>query len=372
LPHLRRLAADAWPLLQGTAAATIAWVIAKHLGNHPDPFFAPISAVIALNAAPGERGLNAVRLLQGVVVGIVAGELAVGALGSGYGTLALATFAAMSVALALGGARIVIAQAAVGAILTVAVADGQVGPERLVDALIGAGVALVFSQLLFAPEPVRLIRQAERRALKGMSDGLGVAAEALEHDDDGMVDQALGKLRDMRDRLADLGHARDVSKRVARRSVTWRSQLNPVVQENENAGHLDLLGASCITFTRAAATTSAHERRELAPTAREVGNALGELARDPGGRGARQSAADRALDVARRLPAGPAETDPQAGALLALRLLATDIMVFCGVDSDEAQAAVEEGTGEFQVPTPARAPRTPFTPPRRRLWRGRS
>jgi hypothetical protein len=62
-----------------------------------------------------------------VVLGIVAGELAVGAFGGGYGTLALATFAAMAVAVALGGARITIGQAATSAILTVAVATARPG-----------------------------------------------------------------------------------------------------------------------------------------------------------------------------------------------------------------------------------------------------
>src|SRR5215217_6394831 len=126
---LRRVAGHAWPLLQGTAAATAAWVIARRLGDHPDPFFAPIAAVVALNASRGERGSNAVRLLVGVVVGIVAGELAIGVLGAGYGTLALATFTAMAVAVALGGARVMVAQAAASAILAVAVADGRAGPD---------------------------------------------------------------------------------------------------------------------------------------------------------------------------------------------------------------------------------------------------
>jgi uncharacterized membrane protein YgaE (UPF0421/DUF939 family) len=106
---LRRVAGNAWPLLQGTAAATTAWVIARRLGDHPDPFFAPVAAVVALNASRGERGSNALRLLVGVVVGIVAGELAIGVLGAGYGTLALATFAAMAVAVALDGARVMVA-----------------------------------------------------------------------------------------------------------------------------------------------------------------------------------------------------------------------------------------------------------------------
>ena len=94
----RRGTADAWLLLQRTIAATAAWAIAKHIFDHHEPFFAPIAAVGALNASLGERGSNALRLLLGVGVGIVVGELTVGLLGGGYGTLALSTFVAMTIA----------------------------------------------------------------------------------------------------------------------------------------------------------------------------------------------------------------------------------------------------------------------------------
>ncbi|MER6922204.1 aromatic acid exporter family protein, partial [Streptomyces spiralis] len=62
-----RVTADIWPVVQQTAAASAAWLIARHLVDHRLPFFAPIAAVVALNAARGERGVNAVRLLLGVV-----------------------------------------------------------------------------------------------------------------------------------------------------------------------------------------------------------------------------------------------------------------------------------------------------------------
>ena len=135
------------------------------------------------------------------------------------GTLALATFAAMAVAVALGAARVTIAQAAASAILTVAVADGQAGPDRLVDALIGAGVALVFTQILFSPEPVALLRRAEAAALADMADALGLTARALEGDDDELADRAMSKLRDLRDRLAELSRTRRASSRVVRHSL---------------------------------------------------------------------------------------------------------------------------------------------------------
>jgi uncharacterized membrane protein YgaE (UPF0421/DUF939 family) len=339
-------------------------VIADQVVDHPEPFFAPIAAVIALNAPLGERGLNALRLLLGVVAGIAAGELSTFALGGGNGTLALATFTAMAAARALGGARVTIAQAAVGAILTVAVADGQAGTDRLVDALIGAGVALVFSQVIFSPEPVALLRRAEAAALAEMGGGLELTAESLARDDDELGEQALNRLRGLRDRLAELGRTRQASERVARRSAVWRSQRAPAVRERENAGHLDLLGGSCLLLTRMAAAARA-ERDKLAPPVLALARALDELATEPGDRRARQRAADHALEVARRLDDPGAEGGSLSpGATFGVRMVAADIMVFAGADPDQVEAAVRESAHELAVPDPPPAPRLPFEPRR--------
>lgn len=348
-------------MLQGAVAATAAWVIAEHVvGNH-DPFFAPIAAFVGLNASLGERGRNALRLLFGVVLGVGAGELTTLALGGGYGSLALAIFAATAVARALRGARIVIAQAAAGAILTVAVANGEAGTQRLVDALIGVGVALVFTQVLFSPEPLALLRRAEAAALTDMAEALRLTAQALERDDDDVAEQAMSHLRTLRDHLSELGRTRAASGRVARRSAAWRSQMAPVVSETEDAGRLDLLGGSCLALARTAMAVDPASRRRLAPRVRELAAALADLALRPGDRSTRQEAADRALEVARQLATGGTPSEAEAvAALVALRTVASDLMVFAGVNPEEADAAVREGTGEFHVPAPASAPRAPF------------
>ena len=65
--------------------------------------------------------------------------------------MALTILVATALAGAFGGTRIVVAQAAVSAILIVALAVAEAGVDRLADALIGAGVALVFGQILFSP-----------------------------------------------------------------------------------------------------------------------------------------------------------------------------------------------------------------------------
>ena len=61
-----------WPLVQQSAAAMVAWLIAGRVAGHNDPFFAPVAAVVGLNATLGRRGSNAVRLLAGVLIGEVA------------------------------------------------------------------------------------------------------------------------------------------------------------------------------------------------------------------------------------------------------------------------------------------------------------
>jgi hypothetical protein len=333
---------DVWPLLQSTAAATAAWVIATHVVHHPEPFFAPVSAVVSLNASLGERGLNALRLLQGVVLGIGVAELTLLALGGGYGSLALATFVALVVARGLGGARIVLAQAPISAILTVAVANGEVGYERLTDALIGAGVALVASQLLFSPEPLRLLRRVETNALTAIAGALDLAGQALEGNE-GVAEQAIASQRELRDHLSELARTRRASTRVARHSLAWRTQIAPLVHENEDAGYLDLLGGSCLLLTRTSLGTADEDRRALAPCVRALAATLADLAPEPGGQAARQHAVDRSLEILRSMRSLRTDPDPElTTALTAARIAVTDLMLFAGVHPDEARAATRE------------------------------
>ena len=347
---------DVWPLLQSTAAATVAWVVARRIVHHHEPFFAPIAALVSLNTALGERGLNALRLLQGVVLGIGVAELTLLALGGGYGSLALATFVALLVARTLGGARIVLAQAAIGAIPTIAVANGEVGYQRLTDALIGAGVALVFSQLLFSPEPLRLLRRMETNALTAMADALDLTGRALDGDE-ALAERAIESQRELRDHLSELARMRRASARVARHSLAWRTHIAPVVRENEDAGYLDLLGGSCLLLTRTSLDAADEDQRLLAPCVRALSATLAELARQPGDKATRQRAVDRSLEILRGMRAVRAEPNPElATALTAARVAVTDLMLFVGVDPAEARAATREEPRkqpELEIPAPA-------------------
>lgn len=335
---LQRVGSPMWALVQATAAATTAWILAKHVvGNH-EPFFAPIAAVLALNMPLGERGRDAIRLLLGVITGIVTAEITVAVLGGGYGRLALATFGSMAAMRALGGTRLAINQAASSAILTVAVANGEAGTNRLVDALIGAAVALMFTQVLFSPNPVRLLRRAESAALAGMAEGLELTASALERDDDELGREAITKLRDLRDRLVELARLRRVGPRIARHSLIWWTRSAPVVRENENAGHLDLLDHSCLTLARLAVALDSDDRGALAPTVRQMAEILAAVAAQPGDRAARQDAANRSVEVLRR-PTDAYDTSNAAVAVAdtAVRMVAADTLAFAGAGTNPSE-----------------------------------
>jgi hypothetical protein len=335
-----------WPLLQQTLAAMVAWIVAKGVIDHHDPFFAPIAAVVALNTSFGQRGSNALRLLQGVVVGIVIGELTLATLGSGYGGLALALFVAMAIARATGGTPITVAQAAVGAILTVAVGNQETGIERLTDALIGAGVALVFTQLLFAPEPLTLLRRAETAVLTEMAKGLRLAAQALADGDDQTPRQALDALPTLREHLAELAGVRHVSISVARHSVRWRRRMPQVGRETENAGDLGLLGDCCLMLIRTAvAERGGSDRGWLSPHVQDLAGTLSGLAQNPDDLTTRQRAVSGSLEMARQLAhdltvhESPAAGSPLEATVILTRIAAADIMIFCGVDPGQAAEA---------------------------------
>jgi hypothetical protein len=176
-------------------------------------------------------------------------------------------------------------------------------------------------------------------------------------------------MREVRDRLAELARTREAGTRAARRSAVWQSQVAPVVRESENAGHLDVLGVSCMALMRIAIALDTDGRQRLAPSMHELSGALAELAEAPGDRGIRQAAADRALAVARPLAGGDTAADPLlAAAEVAVRMVASDLMTFAGVDAQRALDAVDEGTGELEVPTPPSTGRHPINPNR---WRSR-
>ncbi len=155
--RLRLLRGNAWRLAQVAIAAALAWFLAREALGHPQPFFAAVAAIISLGATRGQRGRQALELMLGVSVGIGVADLVIAVLGAGPWQIAFVVFGAMATTVLLGERQLMINQAAVSAALvaTIDPPTGALPPDRFFDALIGSGIALVFSQILFPDDPVK-------------------------------------------------------------------------------------------------------------------------------------------------------------------------------------------------------------------------
>lgn len=97
---------------------------------------------------------------------------------------------------------------------------------------------------------------------------------------------------------------------------------------------------------------------------------LAELSHELGDRETRQRAAEQALEVSNTVPGGDARAGtPLAPVVTGVRVVATDLMVFAGVNVDDAVQAVREGILEQRVAASAPALRRRFARLRRRLAR---
>ena len=177
-----RLRPHLWPAVQASVAVAIAWYFAHGVLGHPAPIFAPVAAAVTLGASRVMRGQRAVQLMGGVTIGIGIG-VAVGAVaGADALGLGLATLVTMCVAIAIGGGFtgngvMFINQAAVSAILVIALQLPGGVSQRLIEALIGGGVAVVIAVLLFPAAPMPLLREPAKAVFSTLH-------AALEHLDD--------------------------------------------------------------------------------------------------------------------------------------------------------------------------------------------
>lgn len=356
---LEHLSDNMWLVLQCAIAATLAWIIAGGLVKDHAPFFAPIAAVIALNTVGGERGTNAVRMLLGVVIGIVVGELSIALTGGGYGTMVVAIAVAMTVGVAFGAARLVIAQAASGAILTLAFADGQVGMSRLTDALIGAGVALTMSQVLFPARPAARLRRIETETLLEIVRLLNATGHALKEDEDPSL-STVDRLSALSRPMADLSRAKETSHRSVRWTTARWASSEPLEYEDERVDRLIILSESCLSLARTTAAMDKEERQRIASVVWEMAAVLAVLASDLTDREARQRAVDLALNAAQPFSESSVDDPVTAAAHLSVQMVATDIMLFAGVEETESVAQALSGEDEeLWVPHP----RTEAWPP---------
>lgn len=211
-------------LAQAAIAAAISWEIALHLpGSSSQPFFAPMAAVIALNAELGRRGRQAIEMMTGVSLGILIGAVAIEVSGSGFTVwqILVVTFVALALATAAGAPRMVRGQSATSALLVITLygPTSNLTFQRLEDAAVGGAVAIVIARFLLPVDPIPLVRDEARRLRDQLAGALDEAAGALADGDRERGERAVERIWRVDDHaLAQaLLTAREVTRAAPRR-----------------------------------------------------------------------------------------------------------------------------------------------------------
>jgi uncharacterized membrane protein YgaE (UPF0421/DUF939 family) len=267
----------AWrSIFQASVSAAIAWLIATQVLGHPQPFFAPVSAIITLGITVGQRGRRAAEVALGVALGIAIADLLVLQIGTGTLQLALVVLLATSAAIFLGSGQMLATQAAVSAALVATLqppTDG-VSFARFLDALVGGGVALVINALVLPARPLDLMRRASEPLLEELAAVLEDVAVAVERRD---MERAVASLQRAR-AIDELAHrfeeAVDVSRETTRYAPPRRRARGLVESYADAAARIDLAVRNVRVLARA--TIRALSLDENVPP--EIAGALRDLA----------------------------------------------------------------------------------------------
>jgi uncharacterized membrane protein YgaE (UPF0421/DUF939 family) len=169
---------------QAALATAPAWALAQVAFGHERPIFAPLAGLIAVSTTLGQRRRYAVEMVVGVALGIGIADALFTVMGSGTWQIAVIVVGAMVAAVALGGSAVLVSEAAVSALLVVAVQPPGTGLSgaRFLDSLLGGIVALVVTSVLPA-SPGRTAHRAASRLLADIAAAIEAAALALERRD---------------------------------------------------------------------------------------------------------------------------------------------------------------------------------------------
>ena len=365
---LERLRDRGWPVIQTALAAGLAYFLAKLLLGHPQPFFAPVAAVVTLGAAVGWALNRAVQVVLGVTLGLVIADLLVlFVIGTGPLQLVIVLVLAMGLVVFFGGGPLLLAQVAISSIIVVAVEASQKGfsLDRVLDALVGIGVALAIG-VLFPVDLEKRIAKAARPVLDDLATAFEGVAAALESGDGTKAEGALLDARETDERVDELRAAIGAAHDTARLSPTQRRSLGRLQAYVTAAKHLDLVTPSTRVLARASLRLV---RRDAAAPSALPAAALN-LARavralDSYLRESTQGAEDvrrYALAAARGATDVLDEhRDLATSALVGqVRTIAVDLLRATGMDYTDALDALEEAAGDppADAPEPAHRPDT--------------
>src|SRR3984885_1432367 len=258
---LKRVRSVWFNLVQTSVAAGLAWYVAHDVLAHPQPFFAPIAAAVSLSTSTVLRAQRAIQMMIGVTLGIGTGTLVQGLFGPGTVSIALAALFALLAAVFIGqgyiGQGMMFAnQTVVSSILVIALFRSGVGWERIDDALIGGGLAIVVAVLLFPANPLVVLRSARIEVLRTLHSVLTRTGDIAAGRRIAARDWPLPAVDRVHEQLGGLIQARTTARQVVRVAPRRWGLRNAVEAADHQGLHLALLAGSVLQLARAVVPAS--------------------------------------------------------------------------------------------------------------------
>ena len=354
--------------LQAGLAAGLALLIANWIGNHPDPFFAPMAAIISLGVSGGRRLRRTFELALGVAVGIAIGDFVVSQIGDGFWQVGVVVFLAIVVATFVDREASVAIQAAnTGVLIGTILPPGTTGTwDRMIDALIG-GLVGIFVMAVIPNSPLKPVRRVMSQILSKAALVLDDVARGIDEKDPEAIQDALNIARSTQGSVNTLNVRADGgAEMIAVSPIYWNARrhnrslmrsLDPVDNIMRNTRVL-ARRAEVMIADRINPDPALHEL--LHELANELGH-LGSLFATGGTRGSREDAVEMP-EIARNLQRIAARTtlDVAEGTgisgtvvLAQMRSVIVDTLMVCGFSRESAMASlaptVEEPSIEPEV-----------------------
>nr|WP_068008527.1 FUSC family protein [Nocardia pseudobrasiliensis] len=338
---MTRLRKSALPIVQCAVGAALAWFVAHQLIGHPQPFFAPMAAIISIGVSFGARLRRSVELVAGVAVGIGIGDLFISRVGAGAWQIALVVAVAMATAVFLDGGAVIPMQSASSAVLVATLMPPHTGggTNRMIDALVGGFVGIVVVAVI-PLHPVRRARQQAADILAVVGKSLTECADGLLEQDPEKIKLALESVRGTQPQIDGLRNALEGGREVSRISPLYWNSRRRLETIRASADPLDNAVRNTRVLLRRALTLVRDDEildPRMIEEIEELGKAVDVVRRymlaDPD----EQPDAAEANRVLRRVAKG-ATKDLVAGAGLSahvvfaqLRSTVVDLMQVCGV-----------------------------------------
>ncbi len=211
-------------------AAGLAWFVSVHFLDHEHPIYAAMTALICLAPGVPSHGRQAIYVLIGVLTGVAVGELTL--LLPPMPTevrIAIVGFAGMTIASAYSIVPAIIIQAGISAVMVFALGADVAGWTRAIDVAVGTSIGLIFSQILFTPDPLKTLHLAVERFFKEVALNFTLAADALERNDVSDAIKAMKSCSRTHSALIGLIGAIDVARSNARWTLRGRLSSREVV-----------------------------------------------------------------------------------------------------------------------------------------------